>query len=77
MSFGFVVERVSLTDLESARRSAAFGRMRAAILLAGVAALPGCEVVYQPACQTDCQAAGGNDSFARDSETPPEIYNFE
>lgn len=32
------------------------------------AAVSGCELVYQPACTTQCQAAGGNDSYARSAQ---------
>lgn len=30
-----------------------------------VAALSGCEFVYLPECDYDCQAAGGSDSYSR------------
>lgn len=63
MSFGTVVEKVSLTDLEAARRSSHFAKLRAAVLLGGAAAVAGCEIAYLPACEHECQAAGGNDTL--------------
>ncbi|QXP08671.1 MAG: hypothetical protein [Arizlama microvirus] len=42
--------------------------MAAAVLVGGLClgamfALSGCEFVYLPECDTDCQAGGGNDSY--------------
>ncbi|QXP08684.1 MAG: hypothetical protein [Arizlama microvirus] len=33
------------------------------LFLGAAVVLSGCELVYQPACTTQCQAAGGNDAY--------------
>lgn len=45
----------------------------AAVLVGGLClgamlALSGCELVYQPACATECQAGGGNDSYGGNNQ---------
>lgn len=35
------------------------------LLFLGVTVVSGCEVIYQPACTTDCQGMGGADSYSR------------
>lgn len=42
------------------------GTVVLALLFLGVTVgVSGCELVYQPACTTECQAAGGNDAYSR------------
>lgn len=35
------------------------------LFLGVLVVVSGCELVYQPACTTECQAAGGNDAYSR------------
>lgn len=39
------------------------GTALVAVLFLGAVLLSGCEFVYLPECDTDCQAGGGNDSY--------------